>query len=185
MCHHKQTRDFFLKSPSECTLASAALLKMSCLYRAHGRGSRKGPITMMPIGTPRVPYRTPGEGGWQWVDIWNVLVSFLRPERVLPPVQWQATELLQSAPKGIQPSSRFCVTCQLIPNGPSVQNGMHHLSIGTFERCQLRLLASSNRVVMNRQYVPVWMRVCLPVVRNLPAHNLVCHVLCGPLARLE
>lgn len=28
---------------------------------------------MMPIGTPMVPYRTPGEGGWQWVDIWNVL----------------------------------------------------------------------------------------------------------------
>lgn len=28
---------------------------------------------MAPIGTPKVPYRTPGEGGWQWVDIWNVL----------------------------------------------------------------------------------------------------------------
>ncbi|KAH7307401.1 hypothetical protein KP509_22G057400 [Ceratopteris richardii] len=28
---------------------------------------------MMPIGVPKVPYRTPGEGGWQWVDIWNVL----------------------------------------------------------------------------------------------------------------
>lgn len=30
---------------------------------------------MMPIGTPRVPYRTPGEGTWQWVDLWNALVS--------------------------------------------------------------------------------------------------------------
>ena len=30
---------------------------------------------MMPIGVPRVPYRTPKEGGWQWVDIWNCLVS--------------------------------------------------------------------------------------------------------------
>lgn len=30
---------------------------------------------MMPIGTPKVPYRTPGEGTWQWVDIWNALVS--------------------------------------------------------------------------------------------------------------
>ena len=29
---------------------------------------------MMPIGVPRVPYRTPKEGGWQWVDIWNCLV---------------------------------------------------------------------------------------------------------------
>lgn len=30
---------------------------------------------MMPIGTPRVPYRVPGEGTWQWVDLWNALVS--------------------------------------------------------------------------------------------------------------
>ncbi|XP_077235560.1 CLP protease proteolytic subunit 2 [Tasmannia lanceolata] len=30
-------------------------------------------IRMMPIGTPRVPYRTPGEGTWQWVDLWNAL----------------------------------------------------------------------------------------------------------------
>ncbi|RWR87549.1 ATP-dependent Clp protease proteolytic subunit-related protein 2, chloroplastic [Cinnamomum micranthum f. kanehirae] len=30
-------------------------------------------IGMMPIGTPRVPYRTPGEGTWQWVDLWNAL----------------------------------------------------------------------------------------------------------------
>ncbi|KAL7167343.1 hypothetical protein ACSBR2_037915 [Camellia fascicularis] len=30
-------------------------------------------VTMMPIGTPRVPYRTPGEGTWQWVDLWNAL----------------------------------------------------------------------------------------------------------------
>ncbi|KAJ0429110.1 putative endopeptidase Clp [Helianthus annuus] len=28
---------------------------------------------MMPIGTPRVPYRVPGEGTWQWVDLWNAL----------------------------------------------------------------------------------------------------------------
>lgn len=27
----------------------------------------------VPIGVPRVPYKTPGEGGWQWVDIWNCL----------------------------------------------------------------------------------------------------------------
>ncbi|KAL8112383.1 hypothetical protein AgCh_019911 [Apium graveolens] len=30
---------------------------------------------MMPIGTPRVPYRTPGEGSWQWVDLWNALLT--------------------------------------------------------------------------------------------------------------
>ncbi|KAH9777494.1 ATP-dependent clp protease proteolytic subunit-related protein 2 [Citrus sinensis] len=28
---------------------------------------------MMPIGTPKVLYRTPGEGSWQWVDLWNAL----------------------------------------------------------------------------------------------------------------
>ena len=32
---------------------------------------------MMPIGVPRVPYRTPQSGGWQWVDIWNCLVSLI------------------------------------------------------------------------------------------------------------
>ncbi|CAN6202670.1 unnamed protein product [Urochloa humidicola] len=30
-------------------------------------------ISTMSIGTPRVPYRTPGEGTWQWLDIWNAL----------------------------------------------------------------------------------------------------------------
>ncbi|KAK7330702.1 hypothetical protein VNO77_24900 [Canavalia gladiata] len=30
-------------------------------------------IQMMPIGTPRVPYKSPGEGAWQWVDLWNAL----------------------------------------------------------------------------------------------------------------
>ncbi|XP_042514567.1 ATP-dependent Clp protease proteolytic subunit-related protein 2, chloroplastic [Macadamia integrifolia] len=43
----------------------------------HSRTSNKKPTKarfgMMPIGTPRVPYRTPGEGTWQWVDLWNAL----------------------------------------------------------------------------------------------------------------
>lgn len=30
-------------------------------------------MTMMPIGVPRVPYKTPNESMWQWVDIWNCL----------------------------------------------------------------------------------------------------------------
>ncbi|XP_030467611.1 ATP-dependent Clp protease proteolytic subunit-related protein 2, chloroplastic [Syzygium oleosum] len=33
----------------------------------------QGRARMMPIGTPRVPYRVPGEGTWQWVDLWNAL----------------------------------------------------------------------------------------------------------------
>jgi hypothetical protein len=34
---------------------------------------------MMPIGVPRVPYRSQKEGSWQWVDIWNCLVSPFLP----------------------------------------------------------------------------------------------------------
>ncbi|KAG6431821.1 hypothetical protein SASPL_109906 [Salvia splendens] len=33
----------------------------------------RGRVAMMPIGTPRVPYRNPVEGTWQWVDLWNAL----------------------------------------------------------------------------------------------------------------
>ncbi|KAM7257915.1 hypothetical protein ACFE04_013656 [Oxalis oulophora] len=33
----------------------------------------QGKFRMMPIGTPEVPYRTPGEGTWQWVDLYNAL----------------------------------------------------------------------------------------------------------------
>ncbi|PIA37744.1 hypothetical protein AQUCO_03000344v1 [Aquilegia coerulea] len=36
-------------------------------------------IQMMPIGTPMVPYRTPGEKSWQMVDLWN----FFYRERVI------------------------------------------------------------------------------------------------------
>ncbi|KDP25583.1 hypothetical protein JCGZ_20739 [Jatropha curcas] len=44
---------------------------LHCGSRNH-RPIRAG-VRMMPIGTPRVPYRTPGEGTWQWVDLWNAL----------------------------------------------------------------------------------------------------------------
>ena len=37
-----------------------------------GKGTRSV-ATMMPIGVPRVPYKTPNENSWQWVDIWNCL----------------------------------------------------------------------------------------------------------------
>ncbi|GLT78329.1 hypothetical protein SLA2020_498680 [Shorea laevis] len=39
----------------------------------HNDHPTRSRITMMPIGMPRVPYRTPGEGTTQWVDIWNAL----------------------------------------------------------------------------------------------------------------
>lgn len=41
--------------------------------RPNGSKPSRGRFQMMPIGTPRVPYRTPGEGTWQWVDLWNAL----------------------------------------------------------------------------------------------------------------
>ncbi|KAG2677500.1 hypothetical protein I3760_12G100500 [Carya illinoinensis] len=41
--------------------------------RTHNHISMRGRVRMSPIGTPRVPYRTPGEGTWQWVDLWNAL----------------------------------------------------------------------------------------------------------------
>lgn len=43
--------------------------------RTHNKKAARAQFQMMPIGTPRVPYRTPGEGTWQWVDLWNALVS--------------------------------------------------------------------------------------------------------------
>ncbi|KAI5655619.1 hypothetical protein M9H77_32806 [Catharanthus roseus] len=40
--------------------------------RTSGRATRAR-VSMMPIGTPRVPYRNVTEGTWQWVDLWNAL----------------------------------------------------------------------------------------------------------------
>ncbi|XP_078445840.1 CLP protease proteolytic subunit 2 [Wolffia australiana] len=45
----------------------------SVAIRPSNKKAARGRISMMPIGTPRVPYRTPGEGTWQWVDLWNAL----------------------------------------------------------------------------------------------------------------
>uniref|UniRef100_A0A1J3JFZ3 ATP-dependent Clp protease proteolytic subunit n=2 Tax=Noccaea caerulescens TaxID=107243 RepID=A0A1J3JFZ3_NOCCA len=42
------------------------------LLSGTGKASRSR-VKMMPIGTPRVPYRNREEGTWQWVDIWNAL----------------------------------------------------------------------------------------------------------------
>lgn len=68
-----------------CNAIQQVILLRQCLtsappYRSWG-GFKRHTTRMMPIGVPRVPYRTPKEGGWQWVDIWNCLVRlayFLR-----------------------------------------------------------------------------------------------------------
>lgn len=52
--------------------------------RPNGSKPSRGRFQMMPIGTPRVPYRTPGEGTWQWVDLWNALVSHDRERSQIP-----------------------------------------------------------------------------------------------------
>ena len=49
---------------------------------------------MMPIGVPRVPYRTPREGGWQWVDIWNCLVRRPRMQLCLRSVSSNLQSML-------------------------------------------------------------------------------------------
>merc|ERR1711966_79194 len=41
--------------------------------KVSGSAPKRSVTTMMPIGVPRVPYKTPGENSWQWVDIWNCL----------------------------------------------------------------------------------------------------------------
>lgn len=51
---------------------------ITILHRLSTKGPTRARVKMMPIGTPRVPYRTPGEGTWQWVDLWNALVGSLR-----------------------------------------------------------------------------------------------------------
>ena len=56
------------------TLVTKAIMKLTSPCRFSG-GFKRQVTRMMPIGVPRVPYRTPKEGGWQWVDIWNCLVS--------------------------------------------------------------------------------------------------------------
>jgi hypothetical protein len=45
------------------------------VFRHANQKSVRAQIHMMPIGTPRVAYRTPGEGTYQWIDLWNALVS--------------------------------------------------------------------------------------------------------------
>ena len=56
--------------------AQRAASRPSSSNSSSGSGSlaaRRQVTRMMPIGVPRVPYRTPRGEGWQWVDIWNCL----------------------------------------------------------------------------------------------------------------
>ena len=54
------------------TFADKVTASLAVCARRGGGGARSV-ATMMPIGVPRVPYKTPNENSWQWVDIWNCL----------------------------------------------------------------------------------------------------------------
>eukprot|EP00884_Botryococcus_braunii_P000725 jgi/Botrbrau1/10653/Bobra.53_2s0011.1 len=46
----------------------------AAIESARPSGGYKRFVTrMMPIGVPKVPFRTPREGGWQWIDLWNCM----------------------------------------------------------------------------------------------------------------
>lgn len=63
---------FGAKNPN-LTVEFYGRVNKSLQPRTRNHKSSRAQVGMMPIGTPKVPYRTPGEGGWQWVDLWNAL----------------------------------------------------------------------------------------------------------------
>ncbi|KAK4262659.1 hypothetical protein QN277_028195 [Acacia crassicarpa] len=48
-------------------------VQKSLQWRSKNHRPIRARIQMMPVGTPKVFYKTPGEGTWQWVDLWNAL----------------------------------------------------------------------------------------------------------------
>ncbi|ONI06793.1 hypothetical protein PRUPE_5G081300 [Prunus persica] len=63
---------FGAKNPN-LTVEFYGKVNKSLQSRTRNQRPSRARIGMMPIGTPKVPYRTPGEGTWQWVDLWNAL----------------------------------------------------------------------------------------------------------------
>ncbi|KAM1034483.1 hypothetical protein PS1_038168 [Malus domestica] len=63
---------FGAKNPN-LTVELYGKVNKSLQPRTQNHRSSRARVGMMPIGTPKVPYRTPGEGTWQWVDLWNAL----------------------------------------------------------------------------------------------------------------
>lgn len=76
VCSRRARFSWRLLSPApRAYIALESLTKLPvCSLRNRASGApTKRVVTMMPIGVPRVPYRTPGENSWQWVDLWNCL----------------------------------------------------------------------------------------------------------------
>ncbi|XP_042468835.1 ATP-dependent Clp protease proteolytic subunit-related protein 2, chloroplastic-like [Zingiber officinale] len=63
----------FRRGPSNVNAEFYSRVNQSICLRYSAKKGSRGRVFMMPIGIPRVPYRTPGEGTWQWVDLWNAL----------------------------------------------------------------------------------------------------------------
>ncbi|OIV93510.1 hypothetical protein TanjilG_21763 [Lupinus angustifolius] len=68
-----QSTSLFSASKPNVTAEFYGRVHKSLQLRYPNQKPARAQIHMMPIGTPRVPYRTPGEGTWQWVDLWNAL----------------------------------------------------------------------------------------------------------------
>ncbi|CAL9146252.1 ATP-dependent Clp protease proteolytic subunit-related protein 2, chloroplastic-like [Musa acuminata AAA Group] len=68
-----QSSGAFGYGPPNVSAGFHCRVHQSLFLRHRTKRGSQGRIFMMPIGTPRVPYRTPGEGTWQWVDLWNAL----------------------------------------------------------------------------------------------------------------
>ena len=60
-------------APSLAARDFGAAVRGAVASAAPTSGPRCSPTRMMPIGVPRVPYRMPKEGVWQWIDIWNCM----------------------------------------------------------------------------------------------------------------
>jgi len=60
-------------SPSFVPRASTIAPRVKSVTAASSSAPRRGKITMMPIGVPKVAYRTPGSNSADWVDIYNRL----------------------------------------------------------------------------------------------------------------
>ncbi|KAE9597716.1 putative Clp protease proteolytic subunit /Translocation-enhancing protein TepA [Lupinus albus] len=64
-----QSASIFSASKLNVTAEFYGRVHKSLQLRYPNQKPARAQIHMMPIGTPRVPYRTPGEGTWQWVDL--------------------------------------------------------------------------------------------------------------------
>ena len=76
--HWERNHSKLFQDPTTATSTRTTRRRVSARGFRAGAGARRL-VTKMPVAVPRVPYRTPQEGNWQWVDLWNCLYR----ERIL------------------------------------------------------------------------------------------------------